>query len=87
MDWFNPVSAKSPPSRLDAELRLSLTRLHLEMQERREAQVREFELPRELELKKLEAETAIKMRQIELMRDAVRSPVDARSSSETRIFE
>lgn len=60
---FEPLSVES---KLDAQLKLRIACLHLDQQERREE--REFRLWRELELKRLEvdAETAIKMHQLEL---------------------
>ena len=86
---FEPVSIESSSGcRLDARLKIRLARLQLETQEKREE--REFQLRRELELRKLEAETAIKMRQLELQTGDVmlRSPDGARSvSSSTPTFD
>lgn len=49
---FDPLSVESSPgSKLDAWLKLRIARLQLDQQERREE--REFQLQRELELKRL----------------------------------
>lgn len=75
---FEPLSVDtSPGSRLDARLRIRLARLQLEKEERE----REFQLWRELELRRLEAQTAIKMRQLELQTCPV-SFAGAQSSSD-----
>lgn len=65
---FDPVSPESSPgSKLDARLKLRLARLRLEQEEKREE--REFELRRELELKKLDIEKdTLKVRQLELQK-------------------
>lgn len=60
---FVPSSSESSPgSKLDVRMKVRLQRLEME----REGQEREFQLRRELELKKLDAETAVRMRQLEL---------------------
>ena len=65
---FVPFSAESTPgSKLDARLKVRLARLQLEKEERD----REFQLRKELEFKKLEAETAIKLRQLELQASSI----------------
>lgn len=60
---FIPLSVESSPgSKLDALLKVRLARLQLEKEEWEQ----EFQLRREMELKRLEAETALKMRQLEM---------------------
>lgn len=72
---FVPFSVESSPgSKLDARLKVRLARLQLEKEER------EFQLHRELELRKLEAET-IKLRQLEMQANSVHSAVNIQSSS------
>ncbi|CAL8301567.1 unnamed protein product [Lota lota] len=63
----------SPGSKLDVRLKVRLQRLQME----REGQEREFQLRRELELKKLEAETAIRMREVELQASSIFSEASA----------
>lgn len=81
---FEPLSEQtSPGSKLDARLKVRLAHLQLETQENvlvlREE--REFQLRREFELRKLEAEAAIKMRQLELQAGSVCTPAGAQLSS------
>ena len=71
---FEPLSVElSCSSKLDTRLKLRIACLQLDQQERREE--RELKLQRELELKRLEveAETAIKMHQLELQTAMVSS--------------
>lgn len=69
---FEPVSSESSPdSGLDARVKLRIALLQLEMQERRTREEREFQR----ELKKLEADTAVRMRELELRKATVFSPV------------
>lgn len=75
MPQFVPFSVESSPgSKLDARLKVRLARLQLEKEER------EFQLHRELELRKLEAET-IKLRQLEMQANSVHFAVNIQSSS------
>ncbi len=77
-----PLSVESSSSsRDDARLKVRLVRLQLDREERE----RDFQLRRELELKRLEAETALKMRGLELQARAAPSSVspEIRSSSNT----
>ncbi len=77
-----PLSVESSSSsRDDARLKVRLVRLQLDREERE----RDFQLRRELELKCLEAETALKMRGLELQARAAPSSVspEIRSSSNT----
>ena len=72
MPRFEPLSVESSPgSKVDTWLKLRIARLQLDRQERREE--REFQLRRELELKKLEAETTVKLRQLELQKETAAS--------------
>uniref|UniRef100_A0A671WFH3 Gypsy retrotransposon integrase-like protein 1 n=1 Tax=Sparus aurata TaxID=8175 RepID=A0A671WFH3_SPAAU len=74
MPRFEPLSVESSPgSKVDARLKLRIARLQLDQQERREE--REFQLRRELELKKLEveAETSVKLCQLELQKETAAS--------------
>ncbi|KAG1935513.1 retrotransposable element [Pimephales promelas] len=64
---FLPFSVESSPgSKQDSRLKVRLLRLQMEKEEKE----RDFELHRELELRKLEADTAFKMRQLELQTTA-----------------
>ncbi|KAI3366276.1 hypothetical protein L3Q82_009748 [Scortum barcoo] len=69
---FDPLSgdSSSPGTRADTRLKVRLAHLQLE----REREEREWSLRRELELKKLEADTAVKMRQLKLQRSEATSP-------------
>lgn len=58
---YDPLSSVSSAS-TDARVKVRLARLQLEAQEKE----REFQLRRELEFKRLEADTAVRMRQLEL---------------------
>ncbi|KAE8277733.1 hypothetical protein D5F01_LYC24249 [Larimichthys crocea] len=63
MPHFVPFSVESTPgSKADARLKVRLARMQLEKEERE----REFQFCRELELKRLEADTAVRLRQVEL---------------------
>ncbi|XP_049452217.1 uncharacterized protein LOC125900944 [Epinephelus fuscoguttatus] len=74
---FDPVSPESSGSKLDARLKLRLARLQMEQEERREE--REFQLRRELELRKMDIEReALKVRQLELQK----TPVSLASSAQ-----
>ncbi|XP_035864283.1 uncharacterized protein LOC118496498 [Sander lucioperca] len=60
---FEPMSVDSSSgSKLDARLKVRLLRLQVDWEEKE----RDFQLRRELELKKLEVETALKMHQMEI---------------------
>ncbi|XP_047454139.1 uncharacterized protein LOC125016018 [Mugil cephalus] len=60
---FVPFSVESTPgSKVEARLKVRLARFQLEKEERE----RDFQFRRELELKKLEADTAVRLRQVEL---------------------
>ncbi len=77
-----PLSVESSSStRDDARLKVRLVRLQLDREERE----RDFQLRRELELKRLEAEMALKIRGLELQARAAPSSVspEIRSSSNT----
>lgn len=66
---FKPLSVEtSPASMLDVRLKVRLARIQLEPQEKLRREEREFQLRRELEMKKLEADTAVRMRQLELQK-------------------
>ncbi|KAL3043588.1 hypothetical protein OYC64_003448 [Pagothenia borchgrevinki] len=64
MPHFDLLSAQSSPtgSRLDARIKVRMAHLQWEKEERD----KEFQLRRELEIRKLEAVTAVRMRQLEL---------------------
>lgn len=69
LPWFNLRSVESSSgSSLDAWLKLHLAHLQLETEERSLAhrQEQEFQLQRELDIKNLEEDTAIRMFQLEL---------------------
>ncbi|XP_071346525.1 uncharacterized protein [Trachinotus anak] len=75
---FDPDSAESSPgSRLGARMKLRIARLNME----KEKEEREFQLRRELELKRLEAETVIRMCELALQKGTTKtgSPVSAQS--------
>lgn len=67
LPWTLSVET-SPAARLDARMKLCLTRVQLEAQEKLRREEREFQLRRELEMEKLEADTAVRMRQLELQK-------------------
>lgn len=76
---FKPLSIElSLGSKVYAQLKLWIARPQLETQKRKEEW--QFQLWRELQLKRLETKTAIKTRQLELQKATVCSPVSDQSS-------
>lgn len=75
---FEPLSIESSPGCwADARLRVCLACLQIEKEERE----REFQFRKELEFKKLEAETAIKMHQLEIQASSVHAAVTVQPPS------
>ena len=88
MPRFEPLST-SPASMTSARVKMRVARLQQETQDkkeerefqlRRELELKKLEFESELELKKLESETAVRMRQLELQKSEADASISGRRS-------